>query len=126
MYNVFENLRPVMSRLHHVRILQQIEVAKNEAIKQVKDSVTDMDNLINASNKSLDLMEKLLSVFIHESTDLLSEFTDSITLDNQKMVCLRKEKLRILKTFRIFKTHSLRLFLILKFSRKALKQNAKW
>ena len=37
-------------------------------------------------------MEKLLSVFIHESTDLLSEFTDSITLDNQKMVQLRKEK----------------------------------
>ncbi len=92
MYNVFENLRPVMSRLHHVRILQQIEVAKNEAIKQVKDSVTDMDNLINASNKSLDLMEKLLSSFIHESTELLSEFTDSITLDNQKMVCLRKDK----------------------------------
>ena len=92
MFSVFENLRPVMSRLHHVRILQQIEVAKNEAIKQVKDSVTDMDNLINASNKSLDLMEKLLSMFIRESSVLLDSFTDSITLDNQKMLTLRKNK----------------------------------
>lgn len=92
MYTVFGNLRPVMSRLHHVRILQQIEVAKNEAIKQVKDSVTDMDNLINSSNLSLDSMEKLLSVFIHEASNLLVEFNNSITKDNQSMLDLRKEK----------------------------------
>lgn len=92
MYTVFGNLRPVMSRLHHVRILQQIEVAKNEAIKQVKDSVTDMDDLINSSNLSLDSMEKLLSVFIREASNLLVEFNNSITKDNQSMLDLRKEK----------------------------------
>ena len=92
MYTVFGNLRPVMSRLHHVRILQQIEAAKNEAIKQVKDSVTDMDNMINSSNKSLDSMEKLLAVFIHESSTLLSDFTTLITQDNQTMLALSKEK----------------------------------
>lgn len=92
MYTVFGNLRPVMSRLHHVRILQQIEVAKNEAIKQVKDSVTDMDDLINSSNLSLDSMEKLLSVFIREASNLLVEFNNLITKDNQSMLDLRKEK----------------------------------
>ncbi len=92
MYAVFGNLRPVMSRLHHVRILQQIEVSKNEAITSVKDSVTDMDNLINSANESLDQMEQLLSTFIHETSVLLSNFTESISSDNQKMLNLRKEK----------------------------------
>lgn len=92
MYTVFGNLRPVMSRLHHVRILQQIEVAKNDAIKSVKDSVTDMDNLIIAANGSLDIMEQLLSEFIHDTTALLNGFTESLSKDNEKMVNLRKEK----------------------------------
>jgi len=79
MYSVFGNLRPVMSRLHHVRILQQIEVSKNEAIKSVKDSVTDMDNLINSANNSLDIMETLLSQFITDTKNLLTNFTVSIS-----------------------------------------------
>lgn len=37
-------------------------------------------------------MEKLLSVFIHESSTLLSDFTGLITQDNQSMLTLRKEK----------------------------------
>ena len=92
MYSVFGNLRPVMSRLHHVRILQQIEVSKNEAIKSVKDSVTDMDNLINSANNSLDVMETLLSQFITDTRNLLTNFTVSISKDNDNMLILRKEK----------------------------------
>lgn len=92
MYSVFGNLRPVMSRLHHVRILQQIEVSKNEAIKSVKDSVTDMDNLINSANNSLDVMETLLSQFITDTKNLLTNFTVSISKDNNNMLILRKEK----------------------------------
>lgn len=92
MYSVFGNLRPVMSRLHHVRILQQIEVSKNEAIKSVKDSVTDMDNLINSANNSLDIMETLLSQFITDTRNLLTTFTISIDKDNNNMLILRKEK----------------------------------
>ena len=92
MYSVFGNLRPVMSRLHHVRILQQIEVSKNEAIKSVKDSVTDMDNLINSANNSLDIMETLLSQFITDTKNLLTNFTVSISKDNDNMLILRKEK----------------------------------
>lgn len=92
MYSVFGNLRPVMSRLHHVRILQQIEVSKNEAIKSVKDSVTDMDNLINSANNSLDIMETLLSQFITDTKNLLTNFTVSISKDNNNMLILRKEK----------------------------------
>lgn len=91
-YAVFDNLRPVMSRLHHVRILQQIEVAKNDAIKSVQDSVTDMDNLIGSANKSLDAMQQLLESFIADTGALLSTFTQSIQKDNESMVSLRTEK----------------------------------
>lgn len=93
-YSVFENLRPVMSRLHHVRILQQIEVAKNDAIKSVQDSVTDMDNLISSANKSLDEMQQLLESFISDTGSLLSTFTVSIQKDNEHMTQLRAEKNR--------------------------------
>lgn len=92
MYTVFGNLRPVMSRLHHVRILQQIEVSKNEAIGSVRDSVTDMDNLINSANDSLDKMQSLLESFITDTGHLLTTFTDSITKDNEQMNELRSEK----------------------------------
>ena len=92
MYNVFGNLRPVMSRLHHVRILQQIEVSKNEAIKSVKDSVMDMDNLIKSANDALDVMEELLSKFIRETATLLSSFNRLLDSDNSKMFALRKNK----------------------------------
>ena len=91
-YTVFENLRPVMSRLHHVRILQQIEVSKNDAIKSVQDSVTDMDNLINSANASLDGIQEILESFIQETGTMLSNFVLSITKDNENMVMLRNEK----------------------------------
>lgn len=91
-YTVFENLRPVMSRLHHVRILQQIEVSKNDAIKSVQDSVTDMDNLINAANASLDQMEGVLESFIHDTSTMLANFVTSIQKDNEEMSSLRNEK----------------------------------
>ena len=91
-YAVFENLRPVMSRLHHVRILQQIEVSKNDAIKSVQDSVTDMDNLINSANNSLDNMETVLESFIKDTGSMLKNFTSSIASDNEKMIHLRNEK----------------------------------
>lgn len=91
-YAVFDNLRPVMSRLHHVRILQQIEVAKNDAIKSVQDSVTDMDNLINSANKSLDTMQILLEGFINETGSLLNTFTASINSDNENMSNLKDKK----------------------------------
>ena len=91
-YSVFESLRPVMSRLHHVRILQQIEVSKNDAIKSVQDSVTDMDNLINSANKSLDDMQGILEAFIQDTTVMLTNFMHSIDSDNEKMLAIRGEK----------------------------------
>ncbi|MBO5731008.1 MAG: hypothetical protein J6R67_07420 [Treponema sp.] len=92
MYDVFASLRPVISRLQHVRILQQIEVSKNDAVMAVKDLVTDMDNLIMDSSNSLDTMQVTIEAFISEISDMISVFTKTMADDNAKMSEVRTEK----------------------------------
>lgn len=89
MYLVFGDLRPVIGRLHHVRVLQQIEVAKNAAISAVKDSANDMDDLIMKSNRSLDTMQNLIEVFLNEIDQLLGSFSQEITSSNSVMASIR-------------------------------------
>lgn len=98
MYDVFANLRPVISRLQHVRILQQIEVSKNDAVMAVKDLVTDMDNLIMDSSNSLDAMQITIETFIAEISDMISIFTNTMADDNAKMTEVRTEKVAFFNT----------------------------
>lgn len=100
MFAVFEALKPIIDRLHHVRILQQIEVAKNPAIIAVKDSVTDMDNLINNANDSLDEMQEMLVTFINQIGELLEQFTSAIRNDNAEMNKIRIAKNAFFNEFR--------------------------
>jgi uncharacterized phage infection (PIP) family protein YhgE len=81
--------------------LQQIEVAKNDAIKSVQDSVTDMDNLISSANKSLDTMQALLESFIADTGTMLSTFTTSISKDNESMVSLRASKNKFFEELKV-------------------------
>ncbi len=98
MYDVFANLRPVISRLQHVRILQQIEVSKNDAVMAVKDLVTDMDNLIMDSSNALDTMQITIETFIAEVSDMISIFTSTMAEDNTKMTEVRTEKVAFFNT----------------------------
>lgn len=98
MYDVFASLRPVISRLQHVRILQQIEVSKNDAVMAVKDLVTDMDNLIMDSSNSLDTMQVTIETFIAEISDMISVFTSTMAEDNAKMTEVRTEKVAFFNT----------------------------
>lgn len=100
MFSVFETLKPLVERLHHVRILQQIEVAKNPAISSVRDSVTDMDNLINRANVSLNQIQDLLMGFISQIKDLLTKFTTSIYKDNEQIFALKTTKNNFLTELR--------------------------
>ena len=92
MNRTFEDLSPVIQNLHHVRVMQGIEVAKNDAISSVRDSVTDMDNYIKSANNSLDGMQKLLQAFSKDTKDILSLFTRQIEMDNKQMKLLKKVK----------------------------------
>lgn len=101
MYAVFEALKPIIDRLHHVRILQQIEVAKNPAIEAVKDSVIDMDNLISSANDSLDEMQDMLNSFIASIKDLLGQFTLAIRDDASEMNAVRLAKNTFFNEFHV-------------------------
>lgn len=92
MYKVFEDLKPVIENLQHIRILQQIEVAKNEVLASVRESVTEMDNRINSAQKVLDVVQKALQEFAAGTSQLLFRFTSQIDKDNEQMQELRTEK----------------------------------
>lgn len=92
MYDVFISLRPVISRLQHVRILQEIEVSKNDAITTVKDFVTDMDKLILNSTNSLDIMQATIDLFIEEIGVMVLKFSSTIAEDNSNMAEVKSEK----------------------------------
>lgn len=92
MYDVFINLRPVINRLQHVRILQEIEVSKNDAITTVKDLVTDMDKLILDATNALDIMQQTIEAFIAEIGTMISVFSTTIAEDNARMSEVRSEK----------------------------------
>jgi hypothetical protein len=92
MFAIYENLQPVINNLHHVRILQQIEVAKNESIASVRDSVTDMDRHINSAKTALDSMQQTLQQFGAQIEKLLSTFSHEISHDNDLVKDLRSDK----------------------------------
>lgn len=92
MDEVFSNLSPVIDQLHHVRILQEIEVSKNLAISTVKNFVTDMDKLISTAKTSVEIMQTNVETFITKINSLVSKFSESIITDNEKM-----DKLKISK-----------------------------
>ena len=78
-FTVFTDLLPVVNSLQHVRVLQKIEVAKNDAIASVRNSANDMDIYIGRSKDTIDEMSRLLDSFLAESDALLSEFIAEIT-----------------------------------------------
>lgn len=92
MYMAFESLKSVVSRLHHVRILQEIEVNKNEAIESVRDSVVDMDKLINNANDVLDGLHTIIESFMEDIEGILDRFSSAIAQDKEQMGSLRLVK----------------------------------
>ena len=73
--NLFDTLRPIISRLQHVRITQQIEVAKNPAIAAVKDTVENMSVLIMQADVRVKETRTDLETFIKDIEDLTGDFS---------------------------------------------------
>lgn len=92
MHKIFEELEPIIAQLHHVRILQEIEVSKNLAINSVKNFVNDMDKLITTAQESLEKMDSNVDNFIDDIQTLLKNFTITINENNEQMDNLKKQK----------------------------------
>lgn len=92
MHEIFEVLEPIIAQLHHVRILQEIEVSKNLAISTVKNSVDDMDKLITTAQSNLEQMDSNVDGFIDNIQTLLKNFTSTINENTEQMENLKKQK----------------------------------
>lgn len=75
---VFADLLPVVNSLQHVRVLQKIEIAKNDAISEVRNSASDMDTYIGRSKDTIDGMSRVLEGFLSETDKLLTDFVSEI------------------------------------------------
>ena len=90
--DIFEQLEPIIAQLHHVRVLQEIEVSKNLAISTVKNFVDDMDKLISNAQTNLEQMEKNVTEFIGNIQSLLKNLTNTVSKNSEQMESLKKVK----------------------------------
>lgn len=70
MSKVFSGFLPITTMLNYVAIAQRIEVARNEAIASIKDTVEHMSNIINDTKEDVDTAQSKLQ-----------NYTDSVTLE---------------------------------------------
>ncbi len=89
---LFDTIRPVIARLQHVRITQQIEVAKNSAIHAVQDTVDHMSELIVQADTRVQETRKELDSFILDIEKLTGSFTSGSETDNRELERIKLEK----------------------------------
>jgi len=89
---LFDTIRPIIARLQHVRITQQIEVAKNSAIHAVQDTVDHMSELIVQADIRVQETRKELEAFISDIEKLTGSFTAGSETDNRELERIKLEK----------------------------------
>ncbi len=90
--NLFETVSPVIARLQHVRITQQIEAAKNTAISAVRDTVAHMSDLILRSDARVQETRKELEAFIGGIGELNASFNEDSARDARELERIKRGK----------------------------------
>jgi len=101
--NLFDTIRPIISRLQHVRITQQIEVAKNPAIAAVKDTVENMSVLIMQADERVKVTRTDLESFIKDIEVLTGNFSAGAEKDNRELERIKDEKLQFFNLMKSYK-----------------------
>lgn len=91
--SLFDTIKPIIARLQHVRITQQIEVAKNPAIAAVKDTVDYMSVLIMKADERVQETRKELEEFIATIESLTGEFSASSEEAQRELERIKQEKI---------------------------------
>lgn len=95
---LFETIRPIIARLQHVRITQQIEVAKNEALHSVRGTVDYMSDLIYRTEASVEETRQELEAFIESIEVLINMYRDDSRTDSRELDQIKEEKSVFFKT----------------------------
>lgn len=90
MQDDFDQLSPIMKRLNNVRVCQQIEVAKNQAIKNIENTVAHMNKLIDHSATEIDIARKEIFSCIQNVDKIISDLTLEIWNDENILSDLQK------------------------------------
>lgn len=89
---LFETIRPIIARLQHVRITQQIEVAKNEALHSVRGTVEHMSELIYRTEDSVEETRKELEAFIESIESVTRGYGEDTKKDSRELDRIKEEK----------------------------------
>ena len=81
MSGCFSGFLPIINNLQYVAIAQRIEVARNEAIRSIKDTVEHMSKLIQNTNESVETAQKKLADFTDSSNKQIQYFLDTTIHD---------------------------------------------
>lgn len=81
MSKVFSGFMPITTMLNYVAIAQRIEVARNEAIASIKDTVEHMSNIIETTKEDVNTAQKKLSDYTDAVTQEISVFLERSTAD---------------------------------------------
>lgn len=98
---LFETIRPIISRLQHVRITQQIEVAKNEALHSVRGTVDYMSELIYRTEASVDETRKNLEQFIDAIESLTGTYGEESKRDSRELDRIKEEKSAFFRSMQV-------------------------
>lgn len=76
MSKVFSGFMPIITMLNYVAIAQRIEVARNEAIASIKDTVEHMSNIISTTQEEVNTAQKKLVDFTDSVNNEISSFRE--------------------------------------------------
>ena len=88
----FTAFNPIIGNLQYVAIAQRIEVARNEAISSIKDTVEHMANLIAQTQENVQTAQNQLQDFTDTCNSEIKKFLDASIRDDQNFYTVSKEK----------------------------------
>ena len=120
----FESFEPIITRFHNIIIASRIEVAKQIALSDMKDTVTKMTELTESINSDISTALDTIKHFLKTTESIINNYSDTInkempglklllsrTTDNQNRLGDMSDTLiYCLKDFRIFTNRFFTLF----------------
>jgi len=88
----FTAFNPIIGNLQYVAIAQRIEVARNEAISSIKDTVEHMANLIAQTQENVQTAQNQLQDFTDTCNTEIKKFLDASTRDDKNFYTVKKDK----------------------------------
>ena len=88
----FTAFGPIISNLQYVAIAQRIEVARNEAISSIKDTVEHMAQLIAQTQENVQTAQNQLQDFTDTCNSEIKKFLEASLRDDKNFYSVSKEK----------------------------------